>query len=124
MTALHTFALAGALVACSTPAVSPPEVTIPPRTIDRVEEYSPAARAAPSVDAHPGTIHFIDPDGSEHTDSVADVPEGIAWVDAGEMWEPVVRVEAVAVDGVLHSITSYGVDGLFLERVTAPPPRR
>ncbi len=108
------------LLGCS--SASPPPAPEAPKEV--VVTHSAAAVKTPSVEAHPGQIVFLDPDGSERSKTPDQVPEGIAWVKVGELWEPVVRVVATGAEGKVRHITSYGVDGQQLERVTASPPPR
>lgn len=117
------------LAACSVaspPAPAQPEPTPPEPAQEATVSPTDAAVPTPSVEAHPGTITFLDPDGSTREKTPADVPEGIAWVRTGEVYEPVVKIEARAVNGNVREIISYGVDDRVLERTTrAPaPPRR
>jgi len=78
----------------------------------------------PLLSLHPGTVHFVGPDGSERDVAADTLPATIAFAQVGDLWEPVVRVEAIAVNGRVVSIARYAADGRVLERITpAPPPR-
>jgi hypothetical protein len=75
------------------------------------------ADSAPSAPAtHPGTIVFVDSDGTEKVRPVAEVPESVAWATAGGTRVPVVRVVKLEGGGRIE-IVSYGPDGEELARV-------
>lgn len=111
----------GLLVALAC-AAEPVQAPLPP-PVEQPVTNSSSAVPNPAPELHPGEVQFLDPDGSTRVQKAAELPQGIAWVKLGELWEPVVRVEAIEVGGRVQSITKFGVDGRALERVTPPPPR-
>ena len=55
---------------------------------------------SPAGARHPGTIVFNDKtDGRVWTKRAAEVPQTIAWVEAGAEWVPVVRIETSGAPG-------------------------
>jgi hypothetical protein len=75
-------------------------------------EFPPATRFPRS--AHPGTVTFVGPDGTQRTENAANLPDWLKFVpDAGGSPVPVVRVVRVANNGS-HSLRSYGPDGRLL----------
>jgi hypothetical protein len=88
-----------------------------------------AAGAAPDARAtatggHPGTIVFVDADGSERSQPASEVPDAIAWATVNGTRVPVVRVVRTGTSQRIE-IARYGADGQVLERTTgAAPPRR
>jgi hypothetical protein len=74
---------------------------------------------SPSGDKHPGQIEYDDRvDGRIWTQSAAEVPVTIAWVEVDARWQPVVRIQ---IDGAgdQREITKFGPDHALLEVTTA-----
>ncbi|MGK0358379.1 MAG: hypothetical protein ACI9U2_000666 [Bradymonadia bacterium] len=104
--------LGGALVLMS---CSPPLVKAP------APIKVPAVEKATTLTAHPGTIVFVDADGSESSRPMAEVPESIAWGQIGARRIPIVRVVRTAGGGVME-ITRYGPGGEEVDRTIGPVP--
>lgn len=84
-----------------------------------------SAAQSPSGEPHPGEIVNVDHiDGRTWTSQASEVPQTIGWVQVGDVWEAVVRIEITGAPGQ-RRITKLGRDGKMLEStVQAPPPRR
>ena len=108
---------------------TPEPVPVPDTQAAAVSVDAAAADPAPVVrsarpDQHPGTITFVDIDGSEKVRPASEVPDSIAWVRVGGTRVPVVRVVRTG-SKQRFEIVSYGPDGAELERtVGAVPPKR
>lgn len=83
------------------------------------------AAHSPTGEPHPGEIVNQDEvDGRTWTSQASDVPQTIGWVQVGDVWEAVVRIEITGAPGQ-RRITKFGRDGQMLEStVQAPPPPR
>ena len=99
---------------------APVDASIP----DAILIASSDAAVAAAPGQHPGTITFVDVDGSEKVRPASEVPETIAWVRVGGKRVPVVRVVRTG-SAQRFEIVSYGVDGAELARTIGhAPPRR
>ncbi|MDE2291830.1 MAG: hypothetical protein KGL53_07085 [Elusimicrobia bacterium] len=87
------------------------------------KEAPVSGAVSPAGDRHPGAILQEDRvAGRTWTDKAEDVPQSIAWVQAGGKWVPVVRI-VVTGAGDRREITRYGPKGETLARtvMTRPP---
>ncbi|MES2642656.1 MAG: hypothetical protein V4850_24445 [Myxococcota bacterium] len=72
---------------------------------------------------HPGTVTFLDPDGSTREQNAADLPPTIAWYTAADGTRtPCVRVEASR-RGTALEIKRFAADGALLDTTISSPRR-
>lgn len=112
LTALASLSLA------ATPACAASE-----RSAATPEEPSMSAATSPTGEPHPGEIVNDDKvDGRTWTVKASEVPPTIGWVQVGDAWKAVVRIDITGTRE-RRRITKFGVDGTMLEStVMSPPP--
>lgn len=112
---LGGFALAATLGGCG----MAPGTPNPPNP----KEVPMSESRSPSGDIHPGEITFDDQTtGKKWTESAADKPETLVWVDVGDSWEAVTLIVITGEPGH-RRITKFGKDGEMLETtIQGPPP--
>ena len=101
-----------------------PAATVPPAAPSPAAP-SPAAPSPPAAPSetviHPGTVLFIDPDGSKRETNAQDLPDTIAWYTAPDgARTPCVRVEASR-RGTALEIQRFAADGALLATTMSSP---
>jgi len=78
---------------------------------------------SPTGERHPGQIEYDDRvEERTWTQAASEVPTGIAWVEVGDAWKPVVRIE-IRGAGDAREIAKFGPDHALLEVTTASVKR-
>ena len=76
---------------------------------------------SPAGDRHPGDIVYDDKVAARQwTARAEDSPQSIAWVQVGDAWRPVIRIEITGSEGQ-REFTKFGPDGEFLETTVQSP---